>query len=159
MTLGQRIKDLREELGLTQEAFSKQLGISKSAIGMYETNKREPNLETLDAIADFFNVDMDYLRGKTDCRNYEQWVEQSRQEMEAALREMGFSGFTISDTNPQLDQLMANAQRLNADGQQQLVEYSELLVASGKYEIRPMDFEAVERLRREYSEELKKGGE
>lgn len=79
MTLGQRIKDLREEHHLTQEEFSKIIGISKSAVGMYETNKREPNLETLDAIADFFNVDMDYLRGKSDCRNRFQWAQEHRQ--------------------------------------------------------------------------------
>lgn len=77
MTLGQRIKELREKRCLTQEDFAGKLGLSKSAIGMYETDKREPNLETLDAIADFFNVDMEYLRGKTDCPNQYQWMRQS----------------------------------------------------------------------------------
>ena len=77
MTLGQRIKQLREEQGLTQGRFSELIGVSKSAIGMYETDKREPNLETLDTIADYFNVDMDYLRGKSDCRNKYQFIKSS----------------------------------------------------------------------------------
>jgi transcriptional regulator with XRE-family HTH domain len=46
--------------------FSKFIGISKSSVNMYERGEREPNLETLEKIADFFAVDMDYLHGKTD---------------------------------------------------------------------------------------------
>lgn len=82
MTLGQRIKQLREEQGLTQGRFSELIGVSKSAIGMYETDKREPNLETLDTIADYFNVDMDYLRGKSDCRNKYQFIKSSSNNMQ-----------------------------------------------------------------------------
>jgi transcriptional regulator with XRE-family HTH domain len=37
---------------------------------MYEAGKREPDFETLEAIADFFNVDMDYLLGRTDKTTY-----------------------------------------------------------------------------------------
>lgn len=40
------------------------LGISRSAIGMYEKGEREPNFETLELIADTFNVDMNFLLGK-----------------------------------------------------------------------------------------------
>lgn len=40
------------------------LGVSRSAIGMYENGEREPNFETLELIADTFNVDMNYLLGK-----------------------------------------------------------------------------------------------
>lgn len=67
--LGQRIKDLREENGLTQEDLAKKLGISKSTIGMYETNKRKPDTTTKEALADLFNVDMDYLYGRSNIKN------------------------------------------------------------------------------------------
>ena len=43
--IGNRIKLLREELGLKQDELAKALNISPSSIGMYETNKREPNNE------------------------------------------------------------------------------------------------------------------
>lgn len=77
-TMGQRIKELRQSLGMTQLALSEAIGVSKSAIGMYETDKREPDNKTLDCIADFFNVDLDYLYGKSDIKNrYEWWKEYS----------------------------------------------------------------------------------
>ena len=59
-------KALRESRKLTQSEIAKRLGISRSTIGMYETGAREPDYETLEAIADFFNVDIDYLLGRTN---------------------------------------------------------------------------------------------
>lgn len=59
-------KRLRIASGLTQVEISERLGISRSTIGMYETGAREPDFETLERIADFFNVDTDYLIGRTD---------------------------------------------------------------------------------------------
>ncbi|MFI3171405.1 MAG: helix-turn-helix transcriptional regulator [Eubacteriales bacterium] len=59
-------KHLRMARGLTQVAIAEKLNISRSTIGMYETGAREPDFETLEAIADFFNVDIDYLLGRTD---------------------------------------------------------------------------------------------
>jgi repressor LexA len=65
-----RLKELRKEAGLTQIELSTKVGISKSSISMYEANSRKPELETLEAIADYFNVNMDFLLGKSDIRNY-----------------------------------------------------------------------------------------
>lgn len=59
-------KRLRTSSGLTQAEMAEKLGISRSTIGMYETGAREPDFETLEKIADFFNVDTDYLLGRTD---------------------------------------------------------------------------------------------
>ena len=58
-----RLRQLREEAGLSQQELSNQTGISKSIINMYERGEREPGLETLEIFADFFNVDMNYLVG------------------------------------------------------------------------------------------------
>lgn len=69
-----RLKLLRRESGLSQMDFAKQLGLSKSSVNMYERGEREPSLETLEAIADYFNVDMDYLLGKSEHRNKNQWL-------------------------------------------------------------------------------------
>lgn len=69
--LGTRIKLLREKLGLKQEDLAKKLSVSPSAIGMYERNLREPNNELILKIANFFNVSVDYLLGKSDIRNPE----------------------------------------------------------------------------------------
>lgn len=71
----ERLKLLRQETGLSQQDFAKQIGTSKSSINMYERGEREPGLETLEAIADYFNVDMDYLLGKSECRNRADYLE------------------------------------------------------------------------------------
>lgn len=63
---GARLRQLRTARGLSQMDFSKQIQISKSSVNMYERGEREPGLETLERIADYFNVDMDYLLGKSD---------------------------------------------------------------------------------------------
>lgn len=57
-------KHIREKSGLTQQQLANKLGISRSAVGMYEKGEREPNFETLELISDTFNVDMNYLLGK-----------------------------------------------------------------------------------------------
>lgn len=61
-----RIKQLRTERGITQEQLASMLKVSRSTIGMYESGKREPDFETSEAIADIFNVDMDFLMGRSD---------------------------------------------------------------------------------------------
>lgn len=72
----ERLKLLRQEAALSQQDFAKQLGTSKSSINMYERGEREPGIDTLEAIADYFNVDMDYLLGKSDHRSKSAWLEE-----------------------------------------------------------------------------------
>lgn len=55
------LKELRINRGLTQDDLSKGTGLAKSTISMYENGNREPNFETLELFADFFNVDMNTL--------------------------------------------------------------------------------------------------
>lgn len=52
--LGNRIKALREELGLKQEELAEKMSVSPSAIGMYETNRREPSNELIIKLSNFF---------------------------------------------------------------------------------------------------------
>lgn len=63
-----RLKQLREEKGLTQTQLSIELKgkISKSAISLWELNKRIPNLEAAAILAQFFGVTIDYLAGLED---------------------------------------------------------------------------------------------
>ena len=59
------LKLLRTEKKMSQQELADALGISKSSINMYERGERQPNFEVLETIADFFNVDIDYLLGRT----------------------------------------------------------------------------------------------
>ncbi|TMV47491.1 helix-turn-helix transcriptional regulator [Paenibacillus mesophilus] len=63
---GDRIAQLREKRSLTQEELSSKLGISRAALSHYETNRREPDYETLRNIANFFDITLDYLLGRTN---------------------------------------------------------------------------------------------
>ena len=60
------LKLLRNEKNMSQQELADALGISKSSINMYERGERQPNFEVLEAIADFLNVDIDYLLGRTN---------------------------------------------------------------------------------------------
>jgi len=70
MELKDRLKELRKKRGLSQVALAERLGLSKSTIGAYETGDITPSVEALNAIADFFNVDLDYLLGKEEGSTY-----------------------------------------------------------------------------------------
>lgn len=61
---------LRQRSGMSQQELADRSGCSRSAIGMYETGKREPDLETLEAFADIFNVDMDFLTGREESNEW-----------------------------------------------------------------------------------------
>lgn len=72
-----RLRQLRNQSGLSQQSLASKLNcISKSSINMYERGEREPSLELLELIADFFNVDMDYLLGKSSIPNRARYEEQ-----------------------------------------------------------------------------------
>jgi len=66
MDFGKIMKKLREERGLKQIELANATGISKSSISMYENGNRTPELETFELLADFYNVEMNYLKGKSD---------------------------------------------------------------------------------------------
>ena len=59
--LGDKIKNLRKGMNLTQEQLCEKIGIAQSTLGMIESNKREAGKKTLLKIADFFGVTVDYL--------------------------------------------------------------------------------------------------
>jgi len=63
---GGRIAALREKHGMTQDELAKKLGISRAALSHYETDRRQPDYDTLRDIANFFNVSLDFLLGRTN---------------------------------------------------------------------------------------------
>lgn len=59
-----RIKQLRENRNISQEKLAEKIGISKSAISMYEQGGRIAPMKIQEKIADFFGVSLDYLWGR-----------------------------------------------------------------------------------------------
>ena len=60
---GERIAEQRKKLGLNQEELAGKIGVSRSALSLYEIDRREPDLETVKKIASLFGVTTDYLLG------------------------------------------------------------------------------------------------
>lgn len=63
-----RIRVLREDLDLRQIDVSKATGIDQKTLSNYETGKTNPDSYSLIKLADFFDVSIDYLVGRIDCR-------------------------------------------------------------------------------------------
>lgn len=61
-----RIKDLREDANMRQIDLAEAVGIDQRTISNYETGKTYPDSYSLIKLADFFNVSIDYLVGRTD---------------------------------------------------------------------------------------------
>lgn len=65
-SFGERVKSLRKERKMKQVDLAKILGVTERTIRNYESDEREPDLSGLNALADFFDVPLDYLTGKTE---------------------------------------------------------------------------------------------
>lgn len=61
-----RLKQLREKAGYSQYSFADAFGVAQSTVGNWEAGKREPNFETMQKLASFFDVSVDYLLGRSD---------------------------------------------------------------------------------------------
>lgn len=78
MNHGNRIAELRDQRGWTQEELAQSIGITRAALSHYEKNRRKPDFEILTKLADKFGVSIDYLIGRTN---------QPKLEMDPEVRE------------------------------------------------------------------------
>lgn len=106
----ERLKLLRKERDYTQDQLANLLGISRSSLAMYEQGRRKPDFETLEAMADLFNVDIDYLLGTKDTTT--------------------FLGISLA-TNEM--ELIRAFRELNDEGQQRAISYISDLSEMEKY--------------------------
>ena len=65
-----RLKELRESRHMSQQELGDLVGLSKSSIGYYEQGKHQPDLNTLETLARFFDVTVDYLLGLSPMRKF-----------------------------------------------------------------------------------------
>lgn len=66
MNIGERLKSLRKAKGVTQKSIAYSVSITEVSYQRYEYGTVCPSLDTLIALADFFDVSLDYLVGRTD---------------------------------------------------------------------------------------------
>jgi transcriptional regulator with XRE-family HTH domain len=67
---GERIRKERLEKGISQEELGALLNKTKNNISQYETEKRQPDTDTLVKLANYFDCTTDYLLGRVDNRNH-----------------------------------------------------------------------------------------
>ncbi len=61
-----RLKKLREKHNISQLKLAMELNLTQNSVSRYENGEREADYNTLIAFADYFNVSVDYLLGRTD---------------------------------------------------------------------------------------------
>ena len=77
MTLGQKLRKLRNDKGITQKDLADQLHVTFQTISKWESDKNEPDLATLKEIANYFNVTLDYIASdKEDSKDSSPSLEQ-----------------------------------------------------------------------------------
>ena len=121
----ERFKELRQSRKLSQQELADKLNTSKSSVNMYERGEREPGIEMLETIADFFNVDMDYLLGKASI------VNKTLANAENVIKLSGTDKQTNLTSSEET--LLSNYRQLNPDGQKKVDDYVEDLVKGGLY--------------------------
>lgn len=106
----QNLRDIRKSRKITMKELSKIIGVSEAAVSQYETGKRDPDLKTLIAISNYFDVTTDYLLGLSAPA--------------PALSQE----YTADETA-----LLAQYQHLNQEGREKASDYLIDLVSSGRY--------------------------
>lgn len=69
-TLSRRLRELREETGLSQALLAEELGVSRGSISYYENGDRTPDVDFLSKAKAYFGVDYEYLLGESSIRNH-----------------------------------------------------------------------------------------
>lgn len=112
---GKRLRQLRLGASLTQAELGRALGVSASAIGMYEQGRREPDGKMLGKISAYFHVTLDYLLGnQQEGMLRRQEVTQAVEEMaETMLQHEGLM-FHGELMDPQDIQTVVDAMKLGA---------------------------------------------
>lgn len=121
MGIGNRIKEARKSMGLTQEELAKLVGVTKGAIANYENGTSHPKESILYKLIDVFGCDANYL--------FQDMIHVRKP----------------SSATPQNEAALLDLYRqLNGEGQQRVIDYTEDLVSSGRYSEKNDHSEMVE---------------
>lgn len=74
MNIGENLKYLRIQHGKTQKDIANELGVATNTYTQYETNYRQPDIETLVKLADYYLVSLDILVGRIKIKSTEKAV-------------------------------------------------------------------------------------
>ena len=112
------LKNARLSKNLKQEDVAKVLGVKKNTISNYETGKSEPDIDSFITMCDLYEIDYT----DTIYKAYGSKVKKT-----SAIQ------ISLAEVDQNLEVLIGNYKNLNKEGQENLVNYSDVLVSSGKY--------------------------
>lgn len=139
-----KLKELRTQKGCNQTDVAKVLGITQQAYANYETEKRQPDHETLTKLADFFNVSVDYLLGRTDVpQNGPASLSEEEAELLQQYRSLDEQG------KSKVDEYLSDCLRLYGLVRQELP--NGYAITTNRHEIPPAVLEEAEALRKKHS--------
>lgn len=115
---GQRLAELRKDENMSREDLANELSMSINTLRNYENGSREPGHKFVMLMANRFDTTTDYLLGLSNIRY--------KKAPESADTDLG--ALTSAEKH-----LIKNLRNLNNDGQEKLLDYSDDLVASGRY--------------------------
>lgn len=116
-TVGEKIKTGRLSRKMTQADLAKALGVSPSAVGMWEQDRREPDFDTLEALADVFNVPMSYFVSESDIRRER-----------GDISQLDYNRLEALHQNPKLGLLFDRAQNLDPEDVDFMLTYADRIL-------------------------------
>ena len=133
---GSLLRRVRKSQGLTQQQVADLLGLSnKSTLGSWEIGKGEPNACMFLRLLQIYKVTNVYetFDELFQDKNYPVNVEIVEAQDSSAITSTNLHETCDAPRDGMLEKLESNYNRMNLDGQEQLVDYSEFLVGQGKY--------------------------
>ncbi len=121
--IGNRLKQLRNEYGILQKDLAEQLNLSQQTISLYESNKRQPDYDTLRTIAEFFNVSTDYILGITNIKEPMNIISDVSDEYE--LNEK-FKTYYSSKERIKALEILDKIYELSPESQEDVIKYIEM---------------------------------
>lgn len=83
-----RLKELRQIYGLTQKELACILNVTRSAYTQYENGTRQPPLETMEYLADFYHVNLEYICGRTEYAKPISFLKEQHREIIDAMTDI-----------------------------------------------------------------------
>lgn len=115
MEIGEVIRKLRLEKSMGQKELSELMGVGRNAVSMWESGVRYPSREKMEKLAELFNVDLDYMYGKSPIRNKVTFDDHDNLNVFVTPDEMRLiQAYNIADSDTQktIDRLLEYSMRI-----------------------------------------------
>lgn len=104
MTFGEQLEKLRKSRHMTQEEMGAKFGICASTLSNYERGVHQPDLEFIDKVADYFNVSIDYMFGRT---SFYAPIDELNVLLSDSITAGDFLNIVLEYDHPHLEQLLS----------------------------------------------------